>query len=64
MLEHTHLYIDQYLIVVTFHRDVLQVGYSPLSLLYALGNICFHNQYTTMIDGTPGLSVTTRRIRN
>ena len=41
MLEHTHLYIDQYLIVVTFHRDVLQVGYSPLSLLYALGDINF-----------------------
>ena len=30
---HIHICIDQYLSVITFCRDVLQVGYSPLSLL-------------------------------
>ena len=36
ILEHTHLCIGQYLSVLTFRRDVLQVGYSPLSLYYIL----------------------------
>ena len=34
LLEHTHFCIDQYLSVITFHRVVLLVGYSPLSLYY------------------------------
>ena len=40
MLEHTHLCIDQYLSVITFRRDVLQVGYSPLSLYYYYTLVC------------------------
>ena len=36
MLEHIYLSIDQYLSVITFRRDLLQVGYSPLSLYYIL----------------------------
>ena len=36
MLEHIYLCIDQHLSVITFRRDVLQVGYSPLSLYYIL----------------------------
>ena len=36
MLEYIYLCIDQYLSVITFRRDVLQVGYSPLSVYYIL----------------------------
>ncbi len=42
MLEHIYLCIDQYLSVITFRRDVLQVGYSLLSLLYTLDNNYIH----------------------
>ena len=43
-LENTHLCIDQYLSVITFRRDVLQVGYSPLSLYYTLLLSCMKVQ--------------------
>ena len=39
---HTHLCIDQYLSVITFHRDMLQGGYSPLSLYY--NTLCTNNR--------------------
>ena len=36
VLGHKYLYIVQYLSIITFRRDVPQVGYSPLSLYYIL----------------------------
>ena len=36
MLGQKHLCNAQYMSIITFRRDVLQVGYSPLSLYYIL----------------------------
>ena len=40
VLGHKYLYIVQYLSIITFRRDVPQVGYSPLSLYYILLLLC------------------------